>query len=905
VEGEQGAAKGRAPQRGVEKQGAQPHGAVAPRRARLLPGADELTPAPDTGGPRRARAGLGVRQIAARLASDPELQARIVNWREVPARAPRFAPLPERLDPRLKALLAAAGKSELFVHQARAVELALAGRDVLVATPTASGKTIAYTLPVLQRLIESVESGSGRRSRSLWLFPTKALSQDQSSGLNRLLTGLAEAVPALGGVHSFTYDGDTPPSVRRTLRERGDVLLTNPWMLHSGILPNHAKWADLFRDLEFVVIDEVHTLAGVLGSSVANVLRRLVRIARFYGAEPRFLLSSATLRDPAGHARTLIGRPVEVVSEDGSPSAERLFAVYDPPLLDPIAGLRASAIEEARRLARHLVGPGHQTIFFCNRRTSVEVLTRYLKEGARELGLSPEEIRGYRGGYLPLLRREIEDGLRRGEVKVVVTTNALELGIDVGQLDVAVLVGYPGSQASFWQRVGRVGRRGQASLALLIARSDPLDQYLAQHPEYLFAAPRESLGLDPDNLVLLSEQLKCAAFELPFQEQRDAHGAVRVEGFGASPHLADILDYLADGAGLLHKREDPLRAPVAGRRPSTWYWMADAYPAQDVSLAGGEPDNVLVLDADTGKALGEVDRAGSIVTVHEGAIYQVEGETWKIERFDYKNRRAYARAVESDYFTDAQTETEVRVLRLEARRERRTAQGGEDLCLWRGEVHVTTLANLYKKIRFYTRENVGAEEIVLPPEELDSEACLLTLGPDAARRLELFAGSRGAGWSAVGGLLRRVAPLFLRCQPADLGLTCELKSPHFERPTITLYDRVQGGVGLCVQLFAAAEEIFGAAHAVVAGCPCRAGCPACVGPADEVGPLGKATARRILEHLLAGPLSEELAGEDLLAPGAAEPCEPAIHAAEQEPPPLPPLPAKRAAPRLLPGDRLP
>jgi DEAD/DEAH box helicase domain-containing protein len=859
-------------QQGGGSPGREPAPAGAAGKRRPQPGAaapvvDPLEPAPDTGGPRHARSQMSVRSIAERLAREPELKDRFVNWHESPARPARFAPLPANLDPRLKSLLQSAGKAELFVHQARAVELALAGRDVLVATPTASGKTIAYTLPVLQRLIASVESGSGRRSRSLWLFPTKALSQDQSMGLNRLLEGLAKAMPALGGVHSFTYDGDTPPSVRRTLRERGDVLLTNPWMLHSGILPNHAKWSDLFRDLEFVVIDEVHTLAGVFGSSVANVLRRLLRIAHFYGSSPRFLLSSATLRDPAGHGRALIGRPVEVVSEDGSPSAERIFAVYDPPLLNPVAGLRASAIEEARKLARFVCGPAHQTIFFCNRRTSVEVLTRYLKEGARQLGLEESEIRGYRGGYLPLLRREIEDGLRQGSVKVVVTTNALELGIDVGQLDVAVLVGYPGSQASFWQRVGRVGRRGQTSLALLIARSDPIDQFLAQHPEYLFAAPREELGLDPDNLVLLSEQLKCAAFELPFQERCNADGVAEVLGFGASPHLPEILDYLSEGAGLLHKREDPLRPVEHGRRPSTWYWMADAYPAQNVSLAGGEPDNVLVLDADTGKALGEVDRAGSIVTVHEGAIYQVEGETWKIERFDYKNRRAYARAVESDYFTDAQTETEVRVLRLEERRSRTGPDGGEDLNLWRGEVHVTTLATLYKKIRFYTRENVGSEDIVLPPEELDTEAFMLTLSEESAARLQLHAGSRGAGWSAVGGLIKRVAPLYLRCQPQDLGLCSEIKSPHFNRPTITLYDRVQGGVGLCIKLFEVAHDIFAAAYSVVSECACRQGCPACVGPMEEVGPMGKSTAQALLAHLLAGPTRAVPLG-DLLSPDA-------------------------------------
>ena len=498
----------------------------------------------DTGGERRTRE-LGetsIETVVERLRGATELRGSFTAWHETPARPARTAEFPARLAPELVALFRRRGWNELYEHQARAIELALDGRDVLVATPTASGKTMAYSAPVLQALLESEGA-----ARALWMFPTKALSQDQSRGLNALIEELGR------GWHSFTYDGDTPPSVRRTLRERGHVVITNPWMLHQGILPNHAKWSELFTALRYVVIDEVHTLSGVYGSSVANVLRRLVRIARHYGSEPRFLLSSATLRDPAAHARELLGRDVSVVGEDASPSGRRHFAVYDPPLVDPVAGLRANALEEVRRLAPYLCGPAHQTIFFCNRRTSVEVLTRYLKEAAPSLGLDEREIRGYRGGYLPDLRREIEAGLKDGTVKVVVSTNALELGIDIGRLDVAVLVGYPGTQASFWQRVGRVGRRGRSSLAVLVARSEPVDQYLAHHPSYLFGEAREQLALDPDNLVVLSEQLKCAAFELPFH----AAGDGGVEGFGASPHVAGVLDYLAEESGLLLRRPSP------------------------------------------------------------------------------------------------------------------------------------------------------------------------------------------------------------------------------------------------------------------------------------------------------------------------------------------------------------
>ncbi len=790
----------------------------------------------------------GVDDIVARLRADPELADRFEHWHTEPARPARTADFPAALDARLRALFAERGLARPFAHQARAIELALEGHDVLVTTRTASGKTLAYTAPVLQRLIET--DGA---ARALWLFPTKALSQDQSRGLNALIAGLG------ADWHSFTYDGDTPPSVRRTLRERGHVVLTNPWMLHAGILPHHAKWADLFRHLAYVVIDEVHTLSGVFGSSVANVLRRLVRIARHYGGDPRFLLSSATVPDADEHGRRLLGRAVRVVDEDGSPQGERVFGVYNPPMLDPVAGLRANALEEARRLALRVCGPDHQTIFFCNRRTSVEVLTRYLKESAARMGLVPDQIRGYRGGYLPLLRREIESGLKDGSVKVVVSTNALELGIDVGRLDVAVLVGYPGSQASLWQRVGRAGRRAEASLAILVARSDPIDQFLVHNPSWIFGAPRERLGLDPDNLVILSEQLKCASFELPFhryiEEGDGGKDGNAVRGFGDSPHLVDILDYLADESELLQ------RGPDGEGRP-TWYWIADAYPASDVTLDGGEIDNVLVFDAETHDALGEVDREGALTTVHEGAIYQVEGEVYKVERFDYHNRRAYARKVDSDYFTEAQTDTEVRVLRLEETARRERAAGGEgnaveDYAVWRGEVHVTTVATLYKKIRFYTRENVGAEDIVLPPEELDTEAFVLTLSEETACALGLHGGDRGAAWHGLGALLRRVAPLFLRCQPSDLGLSTQIKSPHFERPALFLYDRVQGGVGLARLLYRAHRDVLAAAREVLGRCACRGGCPACVGPTVEVGNAGKQTAQRILAHLLDGPPATE------------------------------------------------
>lgn len=816
---------------------------------------------PSPAAQRQSRLNRRLPDLIAHLRSDPHWRARLVHWHGVEPRVGASAPFPTRLNPHLQEVLRSQGLDSLYAHQARAIEAALEGRDVLISTPTASGKTLCYTAPVLHSLLESKGS-----ARALFLFPTKALSQDQTVGLTALVEALDQPW------HAFTYDGDTPPSVRRSLRDRGHMILTNPHMLHQGILPNHAKWSELFRDLKYVVVDEVHTLTGVFGSSVANVLRRLLRIARHYGAEPTFIASSATLKNPGAHARRLFGRELEVIDEDASPSGARTFGVLNPPIVNPVAGLRANALEEARDLAREVCAPNRQVIFFCGRSTAVEVLTRYLKEGAARMGLDPEQVRGYRGGYLPDMRREIESGLKDGSVKVVVSTNALELGIDIGALDVAVLVGYPGSQASFWQRAGRVGRRGKPSLVIQIARSEPVDQFLVHHPDWLFAAPKEELASDPDNLVILSEQLKCAAFELPFHEDPETGGLKEEPEYRGAP-AAPILDYLCEESHFLH------------RRGATWYWMADAYPAQDVSLNGGEADNVLVLDMDTGDAIGEVDRESSITQVHEGAIYQVQGVTWRIERFDHTNRRAYARKVDSDYFTDAETNTEVRVLRLEAHSQRgrdehpvpaevvaagaagtsgsvqalpdppanEGSSNGEDYSVWRGEVHVTTLATQYKKVRFYSRENVGAGEIHLPPEELTTEAFVLTLSESTAADLGLAGGDRGAAWRGMGNLLRRVAPLYVRCSPSDLGISTQVRSPHFQRPTLYLYDRVQGGVGLGELVFREHRSLLAAARQVLVRCDCAQGCPACVGPLAEVGPLGKETAARLLEHLASGP----------------------------------------------------
>jgi DEAD/DEAH box helicase domain-containing protein len=760
---------------------------------------------------------MSVEAILEKLRRDGGVAGNLVAEHVVPAAEAEWAPFPAALDPSVVAAFRARGIERLYSHQAAAVGAALAGRDFVVTTPTASGKTLCYNAPVLHEAVVSQ-----RASKALYLFPTKALSQDQVAELARVIESGGF------GLHAATYDGDTPPSIRRTLREHGDILVTNPYMLHVGILPNHPKWIDFFRNLRTIVLDEVHTLAGVFGSHVANVLRRLLRICAHYGARPRIFASSASIANAAEHLRRLIGRDVQVIDRDGSPRGAKHFWIYNPPLLEPVSGLRANALDEARRLATLVAGEGHQSIFFTRSRAMTEVLTKYLKDHATEQGRDPERIRGYRGGYLPDLRREIEKGLRDGAISTVVSTNALELGIDIGHLDVCVMVGYPGSVASTWQQAGRAGRRGSSSLAVLIARGLPMDQYLALHPDYVFGGRGEHLAIDPDNLVVLASHVRCAAFELPF---------AKPAAFGTAPadQVAGILDYLAHEARVLH--DD-------GQR---YHWMAETYPAEEVSLDAADIDNVVVVDAERKTVLGELDRPSSITQVHKGAIYGHQGRQFLVEEFDHAGRRAYVREVLTDYYTEAETETEVRVLHLDETREHLPSHRSH-----RGEVHVVTTATVFKKIRFYTRENVGAGDIDLPPEEMETDAWMLVLEPAAALRLRLSEGHRSKGWRGLGKLLRQVVPLFVRCDLGDLGWSAELRSAHFAAPAITLWDDHPDGVHLSAKAYELEAEVLRAALSIVRGCACEGGCPGCVGPRADVGPDAKSVCEDVLACLVEG-----------------------------------------------------
>jgi DEAD/DEAH box helicase domain-containing protein len=763
-----------------------------------------------------------------RMRQAPDLAPNVARWHREAAREGLTADFPDWTPPAVRDAYAKAGVDRLWSHQREAADLARAGKHVAVVTPTASGKTLCYNLPVLASLLDP------RPGRALFLFPTKALSRDQMAAFGKLLQAMPRQVRA--GV----FDGDTPPSERKVLRGAGDVIVTNPYMLHSGVLPHHVRWASLFRDLRYVVVDEMHTLTGVFGSHVANVLRRLRRICRHHGSDPTFILSSATIGNPGELAAGLVGSPVEVVSRCGAPAPERHLLVFNPPVVDAATGARASAAEESRRIAVESLRAGLQTIVFARSRNAVEVLTKYLKDAADKLGLPDEAVRGYRGGYLPNLRREVERGLRDGTVRAVVATNALELGIDIGGLDVVVIAGWPGRASSARQQAGRCGRRDRQGTAILVARSDPVDQYVVQHPETLTQGWAERAAIDPGNPLIFASQVRCAAFELPFKEGDLLWG---------EPRTTAVLEAMSAPGGPLHK---------SGGR---YHWCDTSFPADTVSLDGAEIDNVTIVDQETRTILAEVDRPSAPFFVHEQAIYGHQGDTYYVEKLDWDGRRAYVRKIDTDHYTEAEAETEVRITASDEQVPMGTFGTS------RGAVLVTTQVPLFKKIRYYTLENVGCGKISLPAEQMGTAAAWLDLGPELAERVRLLEGGRSQALRGVASLLRSVATVFLRCDRGDLRVHSEAQAGDTGLPRIVLFDRVPGGVGLAEAAFTSLRSILPAMEEIVRTCACSKGCPACVGPPGEVGAYGKDVAKELLAGLLRGCRETPVpAPRDLAAP---------------------------------------
>jgi DEAD/DEAH box helicase domain-containing protein len=754
--------------------------------------------------------------------------------KHIPAQEGFYADYPPGLHPSLRQALERKGYLRLYSHQRTSWDALQAGKNIVVVTPTASGKTLCYNLPVLNTILLEPSS------RAIYLFPTKALSQDQRAELDEIINLLPE------GIKIHTYDGDTPQDARKAIRSVGQIILTNPDMLHTGIMPHHTKWINLFKNLKYIIIDELHNYRGIFGSHLANVLRRLKRITAFYGSSPRFILCTATIANPVEMAEKMIEEPVMLVDNNGAPRGEKYFIFYTPPVVNQFLGIRRSYINESRRVAAVFLKNNLQTIIFAQSRLNTEVLLTYLKEEIEKAIQDEGLIRGYRGGYLPLKRREIEKGLREGKILGVVSTNALELGIDIGGLDVAVLAGYPGTIASTWQRAGRAGRKTGRSAAVLVASSSPLDQFIVNHPQYFFSKSPERALINPDNLSILVSHVECASFELPFSDG---------EKFGRMD-IAEILKFLEEEKLLHHSQEK-------------WYWTSDAYPADGVSLRSISSDNFVVVDtSQETKAIAEVDFSSALTTLHPKAIYMCEGEQYFVEKLDFDQRKAHVKKTDVDYFTDAIDYTKIKILDVFDRKKLDRCQVSH------GEVHVATQVVGFKKIKFFTMENVGAGNLSLPQNEMHTTAYWLTIPASLIQGLPFSSDEKINGLFGLAYLLHHVSPLFMMCDLHDVGVSIgdnmtgesvpprdiPLKiapseeqpvfmEPDFE-PNIFIYDNYPGGIGLSPALFELEKTLLQHCLKTIAICPCREGCPSCVGPSRETGKQAKQVAQEILRGLL-------------------------------------------------------
>jgi DEAD/DEAH box helicase domain-containing protein len=799
-----------------------------------------------------------VSQVLDTFASRDHTGEVLTAVRHYPAREAQWADFPGWLSADLRTAYNAKGIRQLYTHQAAAAEAVHAGKNVVIVTPTASGKTLCYNLPVLDAILADADT------RTLYLFPTKALAQDQLAELYDLNQRLENRF----GV--FTYDGDTPSNARKSIREKSHIVLTNPDMLHTGILPHHTRWTRLFENLRYVVLDELHTYRGVFGSHLCNVLRRLQRIARFYGREPQFICCSATIANPGELACNLIENGVEVQSENGAPAAEKTFVFYNPPVVNRALGIRRSYINESSRVAQEFLKHDLQTMVFANSRLYTELILTYLQQANPQLPGKPETIHSYRGGYLPSERREIERGLRDGRIRGVVTTSAMELGIDVGSLDSVVMAGYPGTIAATWQRAGRAGRRSGSSCAVLVASSSPLDQFIIRHPDYFFGNTPEHAFIQPDNLEILINHLKCAAFELPIHPQ---------EKFGAVD-LGELCARLAE-AGYLH---------LAGEN---YHWTNEAYPADTISLRSVTSDNFVIIDI-TGEpiVIGEVDFVSALTTVHEKAIYIHRGQQYHVEHLDFKERKAYVKQVDVDYYTDAIRYTQVRVLEIAATASSRQASTvirseAKDLndstskaptasahSRSHGEVLVRSQVVGFKKIKLFTNENVGAGKLELPENAMHTTSYWVTLGRPLLESLPYSISERQSGMFGLLHALETVATLLLMCDCRDVGIAVGERPPapgveveevmpvrledaaganarEFFEPNLYLFDAYPGGVGFSEPLFHAHDLLVQKTRELIRACRCEAGCPSCVGPAGDLAPKAKEAALAILDRLIA------------------------------------------------------
>ena len=754
---------------------------------------------------------MNLDQLLQRLKDDPAFMENVTNWTTMPATEGHYRAFPDSLDKRIPQMLSGKGIHRLYTHQRRALDLAAEGKDFCVVTPTASGKTMCYNLPVLNEILSHPDS------RALYLFPTKALSSDQVSELYEMIEKMGV------DVKTYTYDGDTPAAARKQVRQAGHVVVTNPDMLHSGILPHHTRWVKLFENLKYVVIDEIHAYRGVFGANLSNVLRRLIRLCKFYGSSPQFICCSATIANPKELAERLTGRNMEMIDENGAPCGERHFVFYNPPVINRQLGIRKSSLQETLRIAKLMTTNDIPSIIFGKSRLTVEVLTRHLKNAVNDPLGNSGKVRGYRGGYLPSQRREIERGLREGSVKTVVSTNALELGIDIGQLDACILCGYPGTVASTWQESGRAGRRKNTSLTVMVASSSALDQYIISHPEYFFERTPENALIHPDNLYILLNHLKCAAYELPFEEG---------ESFAKGVSTEEFLSYLCD--------EQILRF-TGGR----YYWTAEEFPASDISLRSVTSENFVIIDItnpEHRQVIGEMDRPTVPMLLHEHAIYLHEGVQYQVEKLDFKEKKAYIRHVDVDYYTDADLNTSIKV--IDVLKEESLGKGS----LAYGEVVVTWLVTMFKKFKLDTQENLGFGPVNLPELEMPTEACWWALDEDVTEGFDMD--DLQGGMLGIANALRAILPLYLMCSPKDICVQYRVRDPFTRKPTLLVFDNYAGGIGLSEKVYGMRNLLFADVRRLIAECPCEKGCPSCVGPQTEVGEHGKQTALLLTERLM-------------------------------------------------------
>ncbi|OXS76125.1 ATP-dependent helicase [Lysinibacillus sp. KCTC 33748] len=723
---------------------------------------------------------------------DEELKERIVHWQTLEGREAKYAPFPANLHPSLVKALQSRGIEQLYTHQRQAFDYAMEGVSFTAVTPTASGKSYCYHLPVLQKIVED------KNARAIYLFPTKALAQDQKNDLNELIEQSGEEIL------SYTYDGDTAPGIRQKVRKAGHIVMTNPDMLHSGILPHHTKWVSLFENLQYIVIDELHTYKGVFGSHVAHVIRRLKRVCEFYGSKPIFICTSATIKNPKELAEALTNESHALISDSGAPVGKKTFLFYNPPIVHKTFGVRRSAVLEVSDLAKRLYTAGIQTIIFAKSRVRVEMIVTYLKELTRNK-LLDESVRGYRGGYLPSERRVIERGLRDGTIQTVVSTNALELGVDIGQLQACIMTGYPGNIASAWQQAGRAGRRQDEALIIYVAQSAALDQYVVNHPLFLLGSAPEEARIYPENMLILMDHLKCAVFELPFSTH-DTYGEYEIQ---------ELLDYLAE-EGVIFKTSEK------------WHWMSDRFPAHDISLRSASQENVVIIDmtvpAQT-KVIGEMDRHSAMTLLHEEAIYLHQGIQFQVEKLDWEEKKAYVREVDVDYYTDANLAVEMKVLEEDRSRD---YKGG---IIGFGDVGLVAQATIFKKIKFNgNHDNIGSGPIYLPPDEMHTSSSWLSFKNTSEwSEAELTDAMVGAAYA-----MNAFIPIFIQCDSSDVAVVPQVKAAHNELPTFFVYDKYPGGIGLSEKVYDLWEELLIKTLEHVANCACKSGCPSCIGAQDSL-----------------------------------------------------------------------